>query len=181
TTEGPPIRGSGGPVNRTSLPDWEESVPNPAQTSNSSQSLNAALMARCRRAISDPVRLENIVERQAAGDSLRSDPQRPRREQGDVAMAETRRTATVVDRRGRFRLVHSLRAARLCAMLETGQCRDVHHALANGRGRARHAANLPESGLRLEKDRRRLGCRERERRRCAEEDQGKTASHARCI
>src|SRR5437868_286730 len=142
-------RGSSGPVNRTSLPDWEESVPNPAQGLDSSQRLNEALMARGDRAVGDPVRLQHIIERQSVGDSLGGDAQRARGEQVDFAVAEPRRTAIVIDHARRPRLADRAGAAALGPVLEASQQRGISKTLADRRCGSRNPADLPQPRLRL--------------------------------
>src|SRR3954451_2804091 len=118
TKEGPPVLdGGAAPVNRASLPDWEESVPNPAQRGDSSLSLNDALMTLRGRAVSDSVRLEHIIERQPLGNSLRRDAQRSRRKQSDLAMPEARWAAAVVDHGQGPRLVDRVFLAALLPLL----------------------------------------------------------------
>src|SRR3954470_12100588 len=93
----------GGPGDQADLPDWEESVPNPAPDPLTSHWLNAALMA-CGgvdwRAIADAPRLQHIAERQIVGDALSLDPQRPRSDQVDLRVPEAGAAAAVIDHSG---------------------------------------------------------------------------------
>src|SRR4051794_13416242 len=81
---------------------WEESVPNPAPHPATSLCLNAALMGwgSCGLlAVADAVRLHHIVERHLVGDALRRDPQRPGRDDVDLALSEIGGPAAVGDHR----------------------------------------------------------------------------------
>src|SRR6185312_8137943 len=145
-------------VNRAQRPDWEESVPNPALLALSAEWLNEALMAgrSCGfRAIVDAARLQHIVERQAVRDSLRADPQGPRRDHFDLAIAEPGAAAAVLDR-GRAAIVpDDPGAASLRAMFEPRQRGDVGDALSQRRPGSGRTADFPYAGL-SDNERRRL-------------------------
>src|SRR4249919_3938911 len=100
-------------------------------------------------AIVNSVRLQDIVERQAARDALGADSQRTRGEDFDLAVAESRTSAIIFDRREITRILQKLGAALVRAMLESGEHGDVRDALADGRMGPGHTADLPQAGLRL--------------------------------
>src|SRR5690348_16025703 len=132
TKEGPPVVASRRPSDRASLPDWEESVPNPALSLLSKAWLNEALMARERSAfdaIRHSARLQRVVEWQPARDSLGADPERSRGQLADIAMAEARGAAAIVDADRGCRLVQYLHRAVAPAMLEPREHRDVADTL----------------------------------------------------
>jgi len=153
-------------------------VPNPAQTPNSSQSLNDALMARCCRTIRDSPCLKHIVEGQSARDSLSLDPHRTRRKHGHLAVAEAGASAAVVDFDEVARVPEGPCTATIRSMLEPGHHRCVRHALPDRASRLR-AADLPKPALDLVKRRRRLGRAERNCGGTCRRKQKESASHAR--
>src|SRR6266550_8708637 len=135
------------------MPDWEESVPNPARKSFRRQWLNGALMAKGGLpawTIPDAPRLQHIVERQAVGDALGLDPQRARGDDVDLASPEPGTAAAVGDDRRRAVFGDDVARAHAVPVLELGQQGDIAIAFANGRLGARHAAELPQArhGLR---------------------------------
>jgi hypothetical protein len=127
-------------------------VPNPAQPFASAYWLNAALMASGRQglcAIADTPRLEHIIERQLVGDTLGADPERTARQDVDLALPESSRTAAVVDPRG-VRLVgkNGPRAVP-AAMLELRKGKDIGDALPNGSMASWNSTDLPHPGFEI--------------------------------
>ena len=155
-------------------------MPNPAPFPLSAAWLNEALMARrdcVFRTIVHAAGLKHIIERQAAGDSLRLNPERPRRDHVHFAVPEPCGTTDIFDDASVSGLAHCPRAAILGSMLEPRKNCDIADALADGRCRARYAADLPKAALSLSESRRRLCCREPERRRSCRQSKCWTASH----
>lgn len=176
----------GRPSDRTSLPDWEESVPNPAPDLLSSDWLNEALMmgdgGGCGfRAIADAVGLQQIIERQAVRDALRTDPQGTRRQDVDLAVAKPSAAATILDLHAATRILDHLCAACLGAMFKAGEGCDVGNALSL-RLASRSAADLPQAGLRLGECRRLLSRSQRQASAEAKgQNESRVASHGRAF
>ena len=130
------------------------------------------------RALVDASCLEHIIERQPVRDSLGRDPERPRREQGHLAVSEPRRPASVVHLSGDARIADNSQAAISRPMLEPCQLGQVNDALANRRGGPWKPANLPQSRLRLGEAGGQLRrANERERRRSCRKGKSEIASH----
>ena len=131
------------------------------------------------RAIVDPARLENIVERETVRDALRRDSQRSRRQHGDLAVPEPRPAAAIFDLRRASRVFDHPCATAPRAMLEPRERRHVCHALANGRPSSWRPADLPQPRLGLSKRRwtRSRGQRERDGNSASGQDKGFDASH----
>src|SRR3954470_11001575 len=148
------------------MPDWEESVPNPAPDPLTWQWLNAALMASGgldRRTIAHAARLQHIAERQIVGDPLSLDPQRSRSDQVDLGVTEASAAAAIVDDcRGRAVAGHLHRAG-AAPVLVAGERRGIHDALPRRGLGAWKAADFPEARRGLAKKRRPLRAHQNER------------------
>lgn len=163
---------------------WEESVPNPALNLATSKWLNLALMTwtgRDFRAVADPSRLQHIVKRQLARDPLRADPQRARRQDIDLAFAEIRGAAAVVDHRRAFLVAEDGARAGPAAMLELGECKYIADTLSNRRLAPRSAADFPKAARDLSKRSRRSSCRRSERQRERSRENRKAAHRMRYL
>ena len=114
-------------------------------------------------AVIDPVRLKDIIERQAAGDSLGANPQRTWGEDFDLAVAKSGASAIVFKRCEVPGILQNLDSAVPRAMLEAGERDDVWNALADGCLGPRSATNFPQAGLRLGKASWLLGSRQGQR------------------
>ena len=108
------------------------------------------------RAISNPPRLQDVVERQAVRDALRADLERARCQDLDLTVSETSRAAAILDRCRASGVLQYLRAAVLRPMLETRKRRHIADALVDWRLRARRSIDLPHSWLRLRERREQL-------------------------
>lgn len=95
--------------------------------------------------------LQDVVKRQPLGYSLGADPQRSRSEDVDVAVAEARTRANIVNLGRAPSVLEDAGRAIVRAMLETRQGRKVDNALTNGRVRSWSAADFPQAGLGLRK------------------------------
>src|SRR5205085_8009675 len=157
---------AGGPVIGHRCPIGRKACQNPAHGLLIPLWLNDALMAgRCRAllAIVDAVRLQHVIERQAVGDALGADFQRPRCECFDLAVSEAGASAIILERGEAAEIPQYLRVAVLRSMLEPDKCADVCDALPDGRFDPRRAPSLPNAGLSWCKRRRLLRRHERQR------------------
>jgi hypothetical protein len=119
-------------------------VPNPAHSRPNRCWLNEALMAG---AVAHSPRLENIIERPVAGDSLGFHPKRARSDERKAALSEPAAAAGVVDPRRQTRVANHRSAAACAAMLELSQSLRIGDAQAHRR--ASGARDLPKAALRL--------------------------------
>ena len=108
---------------------------------------------RVLRAVVDAPGLQHIIERQSVRDSLRTDPQRPRGDDVDIAVAEASGSAAIFDRGRASGILQDLRRASLAAMLEPRERGDLGDTLTDRQLGARHATDFPQPRRRLGKGR----------------------------
>src|SRR6185437_16240330 len=142
--EGPPVLRAAAQV--SGLGPMGGKRANPAPSPANAKWLNEALMALRRSAflaIADPTRLDYVIERQLRRNALRGDPQRPRRDHVDFALAEIGRPAAIVDGHGRALVGEHRPRAIAGPVLELGQSHHIREALADRRLDSRRAAHFP--------------------------------------
>ena len=130
------------------------------------------------RAIANAPRLKHVIERQLVRDSLRADPKRPRRENVDLSLSESRRSTGVIDQGRPTRIRQDLARAGVSAMFVLRQGQDVRDALAHRRLTPRNTADLPHARRNLRKRRRRIRGKSRGRQ-CSCKSKDRQASHQR--
>ena len=128
------------------------------------------------RAIANTPRLKHVIEGQLVGDSLSADPKRPRRENVDLRLSESRRSAGVVDQGRPTSIRQDLARAGVSAMFVLRQGQDIRDALAHRRLSPRDTADLPHARRNLRKYRLRIRGKSRGRQ-CSCKSKNGQASH----
>ena len=109
------------------------------------------------RAIADPPRLNDIVERQGVGDALRLDADRARRNQGHPALAKPARDTSVANNGCGRGIADNDSGALAAAMFELRQDGWIGEAKPGRRPSSGGTADLPQAPDRRPKRNRSLG------------------------